>query len=82
MNPDKGMIKGETQRSELWGNGAVRAKVKIVYELGKGKICQLENESAEHKLRRRLFLATLTGCKTSGQEQLGVKELYLGEIVA
>ena len=45
MNPDKGMITGETERSELWGNDALRAKVRIVYELGKGKICQLENGS-------------------------------------
>ena len=45
MNPDKGFIAGETQRTELWGNDALRAKVRIVYELGKEKICRLENGS-------------------------------------
>ena len=36
MNPDQGMITEETERSELWGNDALRANVRIVYELGKG----------------------------------------------
>ena len=53
MNPDKGLITWETQRSELWGNEALRAKVRIVYELGNEKeYAGLKMEVSKHKMRR------------------------------
>ena len=53
MNPDKGSITGETERFELWGTDALRAKVRIVYELGnEKKYAGLKMEVSKHKMRR------------------------------
>ena len=54
MNPDKGSVTGETQRSELGGgNDALRAKVRIGYELGKEKkYAGLKMEVSKQKMRR------------------------------